>query len=172
LEFISSFETEWDRAAHLLQSSAAGSSNYRKTGKDLFTCQETKRDFLLEWFAESPDHVVENLSSNDHLTYDEAKERIVNFLSNHHSPSGAASKNSKPHHEAKDFSSSNGKTDKKKKTGSSSGSNWGVRSVTGIISTPQALRPVIYGYSVKSLKLREIEMVPKRQLPSRKSLIL
>jgi hypothetical protein len=121
----SAFETEWNRIAHLSQSSAAGSSTYRKIVKDLFTCQEVKRDFLLAWFAESHDNVVENLSSKDHLTYHEAKERILNLPSNHRSPSGASSKNSKPQHEANAVSSSNGKKDKKKKKGSSSSSNSG-----------------------------------------------
>jgi hypothetical protein len=47
LEFISAFDPEWKWIAHLSQSSAAGSSTYRKIVKDLFTCQEAKRDFLL-----------------------------------------------------------------------------------------------------------------------------
>jgi hypothetical protein len=38
-----------------------------------------KRDFLLAWFAESHDNVVENLSSKDTLTYHEAKEHILNL---------------------------------------------------------------------------------------------
>jgi hypothetical protein len=84
-----------------------------------------KRDFLLVWFAESHDNVLENLSSNDHLTYHEAKERILTLHSNHHSPSGASSKNSKPQHEAHAVSSSNLKKHKKKKKGSSSSSNSG-----------------------------------------------
>jgi hypothetical protein len=68
---------------------------------------------------------VENLSSKDHLTYHEAKERILNLPSNHRSPSGASSKNSKPRYEANAVSSSNGKKDKKKTKGSSSSSNSG-----------------------------------------------
>jgi hypothetical protein len=55
---------------------------------------------------------VENLSSKDHLTYHEAKEHILNLPSNHRSPSGASSKNSKPQYEANAVSSSNGKKDK------------------------------------------------------------
>jgi hypothetical protein len=124
-EFISACETEWNRIAHLSQSSAPGSSTYHKIVKDLFACQEAKRVFLLTWFAESYDNVVENLSSKDHLTYHEAKERILNLPSNHHSPSGASSKNSKPQHEANAISSSNVKKDKKKNKGSSSTSNSG-----------------------------------------------
>jgi hypothetical protein len=46
-EFISAFETEWNRIAHLSQSSTSGSSTYRKIVKDLFVCQEAKREFLL-----------------------------------------------------------------------------------------------------------------------------
>jgi hypothetical protein len=93
--------------------------------KDLFACQEAKPDFLLAWVAESYDNVVQNLSSKDHLTYHEAKEPILIIPSNHRSPSGASSKNSKPQHEANAISSSNGKKDKKKKKGSSSSSNSG-----------------------------------------------
>jgi hypothetical protein len=122
-EFISAFETDWNRIAHLSQSSAAASSTYHKIVKDLFTCQETKWDFLLAWFAESYDNIVENLSSNDHLTYHEAKKRILDLPSNHRSPSAASSKNSKPQHEANAISSSNGMKDKKKKKGSSSSVN-------------------------------------------------
>jgi hypothetical protein len=93
--------------------------------KDLFTCQEAKRHFLLAWFAESYDNVVEPLSSKDHLTYHEAKEGILKLPSNYRSPSGSSSMNSKPQHEANTIDSSNGKKDKKKKKGSSSSSNSG-----------------------------------------------
>jgi hypothetical protein len=93
--------------------------------KDLFACQEATRDFLLAWFAESHDNVVENLLSNDHLTYHEAKERILNLPSNYRSPSGASSKNSKLQHEANAITSWNGKKDKKKKKGASFASNSG-----------------------------------------------
>jgi hypothetical protein len=79
----------------------------------------------LTWIAESQDNVVENLSSNDYLTYHEAKEGILNFPSNHCSSSGASSKNSKPQHEANAFCSSNGQKDKTKKKASSSSSNSG-----------------------------------------------
>jgi hypothetical protein len=74
-------------------------------------------------FAESHDNVVEYISSKDHLTYDEAKERILNLPSNHRSPSGPSSKNSKPQHEANAVSLSNRKKDKKKNKGSSISSN-------------------------------------------------
>jgi hypothetical protein len=124
-ELISAVETEWNRIAHRSQSSTPSSSAYRKIVKELFACQEVKMDFLLAWFAESHDNVVENLSSKDYLTDHEAKERFLNLPSNHHSPSGAFSKNSKPQDEANAVSSSNGKKDKKKKKGSSSSSNSG-----------------------------------------------
>jgi hypothetical protein len=99
-EFISAFETGWNRIVHLSQSSAAGSTTDRKIVKDLFTCHEAKRDFQLDLFAESHYNVVETLSSKDPLTYHNAKERILNFPSNHRSPTGASSKNSKPQHKA------------------------------------------------------------------------
>jgi hypothetical protein len=124
-ELILGFDTEWNRTAYLSQSSTAGSSTYRKIVQDLFACQEANRDFLLAWFAESHNNDVESLSSKDHLSYHEAKERILNFPSNHRSPSGASSKNSKPQQDAKAVSSSNGKKDKKKKKESSSSSNSG-----------------------------------------------
>jgi hypothetical protein len=122
---MSAFETEWTRIPHLSQSSATGSSTYCKTLKDLFACHEVKRDFLLVWFAESYKNVMKTLSSKDYLTYHEAKKHIVNLLSNHHSPSGASSKNSKPRQEANAVSSTNGKKDNKKKQGSSSSSKSG-----------------------------------------------
>jgi hypothetical protein len=124
-EFISAVETEGNRFAHLSQSSAARSSTYCTIVKDLFACQAAKRDFLLAWFAESHDNVVANLSSNDHLTYHEAMERILNLPSNHCSPCGASPKNSKPQHEDNAVSSSDGKKDKMRKKGSSSSSNSG-----------------------------------------------
>jgi hypothetical protein len=124
-EFISAFETELNRIAHLSQSSASCFFTYSNIMKDLFACQEAKRDFLLVWVAESYNNVVENLSSKDHLTYHDTTEHILTLPSNHHSPSGASSKNSKPQHEANPVSSSNGKKDKKKKKGSSSSSNSG-----------------------------------------------
>jgi hypothetical protein len=72
-----------------------------------------------------PPYIIENLSSNDDLTYYKTKERILNFPSNHCSPCGASSKNSKPQHEANAVSSSNRKKDKKKNNGSSSSSDSG-----------------------------------------------
>jgi hypothetical protein len=124
-EFISAFETEWNRITHLSRSSAAASSTYWKIGKDLFACQEAKRDFLLVCFTESYNNVVETLSSKDHLTYQDVKEHILNLPTNHRSLSGASSKNSKPQHEANAVFSTNGKKDKKKKIGSSSSSKSG-----------------------------------------------
>jgi hypothetical protein len=124
-EFRSAFETEWNLIAHLSQSSAAGSSTYRKIVTDLFACQEATRDFLLAWVAKSHDNIVENLSLKAHLTYHQAKEQILNLPSNHRSPSGASSKNSKPQHEANAVASSNGKKGMKKKKGSCSSSNSG-----------------------------------------------
>jgi hypothetical protein len=47
-----------------------------------------------------------------------------------------------------------------------------VRSATGIGSTHHARRPVTYRHSIKSLKRGVIEIVPKRPLDSRKSLLL
>jgi hypothetical protein len=46
-DFKSAFETEWNRIAHLLQYSAAGSATYRKIVKELFACQKAKREFLM-----------------------------------------------------------------------------------------------------------------------------
>jgi hypothetical protein len=124
-DFISALETEWNQIAHLSQSSTVSSSTYQKIVNDLFACQEAKKDFLLVLFAKSHDNVVENLSSKDHLTYHEAKERILNLTSNHRSTSRASSTNSKPQHEGNAISSSNRKKDKKKKIRSSSSSNSG-----------------------------------------------
>jgi hypothetical protein len=111
-EFMSAFEPEWNRIAHLSQSSAAGSSTYRKIVKNLFACQEAKKDFLLAWFTESHDNVVEKLLSKDHLTDHEAKEHILNLPFKHRSPSGASSKNTQPQYEANAIFSSNRQTHK------------------------------------------------------------
>jgi hypothetical protein len=85
----------------------------------------TFRDFLLAWFADSRDNVVENSSSQETLTYDEAKEHILNLPSNHQCLPVASSKNPKPHHEANGISSSNGKMDEKMNRRSSTSSNSG-----------------------------------------------
>jgi hypothetical protein len=84
-----------------------------------------EKRFFLAWFAESHNHVLENISSTDHLTSHKAKERILNLLSNQRSPSVASSKNSKPQYEPNAGSSSNGQNDQKKKKGPSSASNSG-----------------------------------------------
>jgi hypothetical protein len=98
---------------------------YYKIVTDLFTSEQAKRHFLLALFTEYDNNIVENLSSNDHLTYHKAKERILILPSNHRSPWGDSSMNSMLHHEANPISSSNGKNDKTKKKGSSSSSNPG-----------------------------------------------
>jgi hypothetical protein len=79
-----------ERMAHLSESSAAGSSTYQKIVKHLFTCREAKKDFLLAWFRESHDNVVESLSSEDRLTYYEAEKHILILHSNYQSPSGGS----------------------------------------------------------------------------------
>jgi hypothetical protein len=68
---------------------------------------------------------VENISSNDHLTYHKPTEHILNVPTNHYSPSGAKLKNSKPQYEANPVSSLNGIKDKMKKKGFASSSNSG-----------------------------------------------
>jgi hypothetical protein len=113
-EFISAFETEWNQIDHILQFSAAGYAMYRKSVNDLFTCQGVKRDFLVAWFTKSHDNIMENLSSNDHVTYHEIKESILNLPSNHCSPSRASSKNSKLQKKTDTVSSLKGKMDKRK----------------------------------------------------------
>jgi hypothetical protein len=104
-EFISTFETEWNWIAYLSQSFATGSSMYQKIVKDLIACQEVKCDCLLALFAQAYEIVVEILSLTDHRTYHEAKKHILNLHSNHLTPFGTSSKNSKPKHEAKGISS-------------------------------------------------------------------
>jgi hypothetical protein len=94
---------------------------------NLFACQETRRDFLFAWFAESYNNVVEKLLSKDHLTYHEAKEGILKLPSNHCSPLEAASKNSKPQHGAMAISLSNAKKDEKQNKRYSSSSNSGAK---------------------------------------------
>jgi hypothetical protein len=126
-ECRSACETEWTRIAYVSQSCTAGSSRYRKIMKDLFACEEAKKDLLLLWLAKSHDIVVENLSSKDYLTYYEAKKCILNLPSTHHSPSGASSKNSKPQYEANAISLSDGTHDKNKMNGSFSSSNLGYK---------------------------------------------
>jgi hypothetical protein len=61
---------------------------------------------------------------------------------------------------------------RKRRKGLSSFPIQAVRSVTDVVRSHQGLRPVIYGHSVMSLKLREIQMVLKWPLPARKSLKL
>jgi hypothetical protein len=93
--------------------------------KDLFACPEETRDVLLAWFSKSYDNVVESLSLKDDLTYHQAKQGILNYSSNYHSPSRASSKNFKPQHEANPISLSYGNKDKNMKKWSSSYSNSG-----------------------------------------------
>jgi hypothetical protein len=69
--------------------------------------------------------VVGKLSSKDHLTYYEVKERSLILPSNHWSPSRPCSKNPKPQHEANAISSLNGKKPTEKNKASSSYSNSG-----------------------------------------------
>jgi hypothetical protein len=86
-EFISAFETEWNQIAHLSQSSAAASSRSQQIMKDLFAYQDAKRGLLLAWFPEFHHNVVENLSSNDHITYHQARKHILNLPSTFMLPS-------------------------------------------------------------------------------------
>jgi hypothetical protein len=146
---------------------------YRKIVKDLFTCQEAKRDFSLAWFAESHDNVVENLyHQKTTLPATRQRTHILNLLSNHRSPSGASSKNSKPQHEANASLRRIERRTTRRRKGLPPLPIRVVRSVTDVVSTHQVLRLVIYRHSVKSLKHGEIEMVPNWWLPSRKLLTL
>jgi CRISPR/Cas system-associated protein Cas10 (large subunit of type III CRISPR-Cas system) len=140
--------------------------------RDLFAYKEAKRDFLLAWFAESHDNVVENLASKPHLTYHKAKERILNLTSNHRSLSGASSKNSKPQHEANAVSSSNGKKDKKKKKGSSSASISGGKECTWCRKHSPSTESGHIWTQCKELKAQSDRTGAKRRVQSRKSLTL
>jgi hypothetical protein len=118
LKFIFVFRPKWNQITYLSQSSTARSSTDCKIVKDLFACQEAKSHFLQAYLAESHDNIVENLWSKDNLTYHDAKEHVLNHCHNHHSSTGATSKNSKAEHETNSISLLNGKTANKKKTGS------------------------------------------------------
>jgi hypothetical protein len=143
-EFISFCEIEWNRIAHLSQSSATGSSTYWTIVKDLFACQEANRNFLLAWFVESPDNVVQNISSKDHLTCHEAKAPIRNLISNHRSPSRPSSKNCEPQNEATLLLLPVERRIRRRRMGFPPLPTWAVRSATGIVRTYQTLRPYRY----------------------------
>jgi hypothetical protein len=140
--------------------------------KDLFTYPEAKRDCLLARFAEFHENVVENLSSKDYLTNQEAKEHILNLPSKHCSTSGAFSRTPSLNTSQMPSLRRMETRTRTRRKGLAPLPIRTERSLTGIVSTHLALHSVRYGHSVKSLKHREIEMVPQRRLPSKKSLTL
>jgi hypothetical protein len=95
--------------------------------KGLCTCQEVKWDCRLAWVTEFHDNIVENLSSNDTLTNQDAKVHILNLHSNHCLATEASSNYSNPAIEANAISLFNRQKDMNMKKRSSFSSNSGTQ---------------------------------------------
>jgi hypothetical protein len=161
LEFIATFETEWNWIPHFSQSSTTSSFTYRKIVKDLFPCQELKTNILLAWFAESHNNVVEMLMSKDHVTYYMAKKRILNLPSNYHLPLDLHPRTPSLNTRLTLFLNRIARRTRRRRESRPPLLMRATRSLISVECTHQALGLVISGHSIKSSKNGEIKMVLK-----------
>ncbi|RPB21716.1 hypothetical protein L211DRAFT_811501, partial [Terfezia boudieri ATCC MYA-4762] len=98
-DFIETFETRWMRL-HTLTSNARPAS-FKAIYRMLLENEEAKREYLLASLVTHYPNVVDNLTTKDHLTYEDLKERLIglainNQLSNYNGALAAnTAKNSK-----------------------------------------------------------------------------
>lgn len=88
-DFICAFEQEWARLHPPMSTAASGTSRYRSLMKQLLDQDEVKRDWLLAALASHHPNLVDNMSTEDDLTYLQLKVRLRALLSNVDKPNSA-----------------------------------------------------------------------------------
>lgn len=79
-DFIETFETRWMRL-HTLTSNARPAS-FKAIYRMLLENEEAKREYLLASLVTHYPNVVDNLTTKDHLTYEDLKERLIGLAIN------------------------------------------------------------------------------------------
>src|SRR5258708_9659513 len=73
-DFIEKYESEWALLSTL--SSSGGESSYRNKLNDFLACDEAKRDILLSIIIPHMSNVIDNITTKQTMTFNEAKHRL------------------------------------------------------------------------------------------------
>jgi len=74
--FISKFESQW---LHLTKLSKASSDSYQKTFATFLNKDKAKRDFMLGFLVKHHKNVIDNLTTQDSLSYGDIKQRLMDI---------------------------------------------------------------------------------------------
>src|SRR5258705_2496474 len=72
--FIEKYESEWASLSPL--SASGGESSYRNKLNDFLACDEAKRDILLSLLIPHMSNVIDNITTKQTMTFNEAKQRL------------------------------------------------------------------------------------------------
>src|SRR5258705_3219085 len=78
-DFIEKYESEWALLSTL--SASGGESSYRNKLNDFLTCDEAKRDILLSILIPHMSNVIDNITTKQTMTFNEAKHRLSSLPS-------------------------------------------------------------------------------------------
>src|SRR5258706_10639273 len=78
-DFIKRYESEWTSLSTL--SASGGESSYRNKLNDFLACDEAKRDILLSILIPHMSNVIDNITTKQTMTFNEAKHRLSSLPS-------------------------------------------------------------------------------------------
>src|SRR5258705_6068853 len=78
-DFIEKYESEWASLSTL--SASGGESSYRNKLNDFLACDEAKRDILLSILILHMSNVIDNITTKQTMTFNEAKHHLSSLLS-------------------------------------------------------------------------------------------
>src|SRR5258705_6369618 len=78
-DFIEKYESEWASLSTL--SASGGESSYRNKLNDFLACDEAKHDILLSILIPHMSNVIDNITTKQTMTFNEAKHRLSSLLS-------------------------------------------------------------------------------------------
>src|SRR5258705_1350076 len=78
-DFIEKYESEWALLSTL--SASSGESSYRNKVNDFLSCDEAKRDILLSILIPHMSKVIDNITTKQSMTFNEAKHRLSSLPS-------------------------------------------------------------------------------------------
>src|SRR5258706_15309538 len=78
-DFIEKYESEWASLSTL--SASSGESSYRNKLNDFLACNEAKRDILLSILIPHMSNVIDNITTKQIMTFNEANHRLASLRS-------------------------------------------------------------------------------------------
>src|SRR5258705_8589198 len=92
-DFIEKYESEWASLSTL--SASGGESSYRNKLNDFLACNEAKHDILLSILIPHMSNVIDNITTKQTITFNEAKHRLSSLPSSEFQQAAFLSANSR-----------------------------------------------------------------------------